>query len=62
MQISMMLKRSGCNISEAINGLEALEHVTQKPQKKYDFIVLDLNMPIIDGYDACQKIISHYLE
>jgi CheY-like chemotaxis protein len=26
----------------------------------YDLIVLDLNMPISDGFEACQKILAHY--
>jgi len=46
-------------VVEAINGLEALELVTQQ-QKKFDFIILDLNMPIMDGFDACKQIIDFY--
>ena len=46
-------------VTEAINGLEALEHVTVS-KKKFDFIVLDLGMPIMDGFDACKQIADHY--
>jgi CheY-like chemotaxis protein len=28
----------------------------------FDLVILDLNMPISDGYDACKKILSIYLE
>jgi PleD family two-component response regulator len=53
MQINLMLKKVNVKVDEAINGLEALETVTQS-KEKFDFIILDLNMPIMDGYDACK--------
>ena len=28
----------------------------------YDVIILDLNMPITDGYEACEKIRALYSE
>jgi CheY-like chemotaxis protein len=34
--------------------------VTSKSSKKYDFIILDLNMPIMDGYEACEQIVEYY--
>lgn len=49
----MMLKKVNVKVTEAINGLEALEVVRQS-KNKFDFIILDLNMPIMDGYDACK--------
>ena len=30
------------------------------PQEYNDLIILDLNMPISDGYEACQNICSLY--
>ena len=51
-------------IDEASNGLEALEFVKNQTLDKstdpYDVIILDLCMPIMDGHQACQKIIQHY--
>jgi len=29
-------------------------------QRFFDLIFLDLNMPIMDGYEACSEIIKHY--
>jgi CheY-like chemotaxis protein len=52
MQIGLILKNSKIEVTEAINGLEALEHVTVS-KKRFDFILLDLGMPIMDGFDAC---------
>lgn len=50
-------------VDEASNGQEALELVKQSmlPSSdfKYDMILLDLEMPIMDGYTACKKINSH---
>ena len=31
-----------------------------KAIQNYDFIVLDLNMPILNGFDACKRICELY--
>jgi two-component system sensor histidine kinase/response regulator len=54
-----MLQKAEVTCISAINGLEALE-IVQKSEVKFDFIILDLNMPILDGYEAGKKIIDHY--
>jgi two-component system OmpR family response regulator len=36
------------------NGEELLKHI--KKDKTYDFIISDVNMPILNGIDACKKI------
>jgi CheY-like chemotaxis protein len=30
--------------------------MTQQLDKMYDLVILDLDMPVCDGYDACQQI------
>ena len=55
MQISMILRNHKIEVTQAINGLEALEQVTEQ-KVKFDFIVLDLSMPIMDGYEASKSI------
>ena len=48
------------NIDTALNGLEAIEEYLLKKENitsdrkssKYDIIFLDLNMPIMDGYQV----------
>lgn len=47
-------------IDLASNGQEALEKV-MKYEGQYDIIFLDLEMPILNGYDACAKILELYL-
>jgi DNA-binding response OmpR family regulator len=48
------LKASGfTNISEAINGQEALNVLRSKP---IELVLLDINMPILDGYATLEQI------
>lgn len=47
-------------LKECNNGLEALQFVQQQPQSNIHFVLLDLDMPIMNGYDACGKIIATY--
>lgn len=51
------------HIDEAANGQEALELVKKTMQghgcQPYDMILLDLEMPIMDGFTACKKIIQY---
>lgn len=51
-------------IDEAMNGQEALDLVVQNErgyalgrERMYDLIFLDLGMPILDGYQACELIL-----
>lgn len=46
---SQALESAGFAVAEAANGLEAVEAALQTP---FDLFVVDVNMPIMDGY-AC---------
>lgn len=48
-----MLLGSGIHIDIASNGKEALD---KSLQKNYALIVMDIDMPIMNGYEATQKI------
>ncbi|MGY3212791.1 PAS domain S-box protein [Mucilaginibacter sp. HD30] len=50
---SKFLKRWHVNVDEAINGKEAVKIVAQK---RYDLIIMDLQMPLMNGFEATQKI------
>lgn len=49
-------------VDEASNGQEAFELVKKSLQTEvpYHVILLDLNMPILDGFEACKRIIEFY--
>ena len=49
-------------LRRAFNGLEALQFVKENLQVKIDFIFLDLDMPIMNGFEACRQIKSLYDE
>lgn len=51
--INMMLQKYGINCDFAENGQEAFE---QFKAKKYDLVLMDCQMPVLDGYRASQKI------
>jgi two-component system KDP operon response regulator KdpE len=49
------LVASGFSVSEARSGEEALDAVRQHA---FDLVLLDINMPGLNGFDACQRIRS----
>ena len=53
--ISEILKESNANVFRAKDGREALEMV-MKDSKMYDLILMDISMPVMDGYEATRKI------
>ena len=46
-------------VEVAENGLQAFELVKKHGRAHFKAIVLDINMPIMDGIDACNKIHSY---
>ncbi|RRS31042.1 MAG: hypothetical protein P794_04850 [Epsilonproteobacteria bacterium (ex Lamellibrachia satsuma)] len=53
--LSNLLKSSGIKISIANNGREAVEKIKESTNK-FDFVLMDINMPVMDGYIATQMI------
>jgi len=49
----LSLKKFGCNIDTVENGQEALEKLISG---NYDVILMDVQMPVMDGITATQKI------
>lgn len=47
------LKRWGATIEVAVNGLEALNKLDEK---KHHLVLMDLHMPIMDGYEASTRL------
>ena len=55
----IIANKVGFNVDIAKNGKEAVEKVQQK---KYDIILMDWHMPILDGIEATKKIRSHKVD
>lgn len=51
--LKKILEKGGCKTEAAVNGLEALNMIKQK---RYDIILMDLTMPLMDGITATYKI------
>ena len=45
------------DVDVAYNGFEGYNKAMVK---EYDFIICDLNMPVMDGFECVKKIIEHY--
>ena len=48
-----MLSKLGCEVSIAAHGGEALEHLEHT---HFDLVLMDCNMPVMDGYEASRQI------
>ena len=51
-----ILEGHGLAVEEACNGSEAVETVKEKEPGYYHFILMDIEMPVMDGYEATMRI------
>lgn len=54
--LAELLSDTGVNIEEAADGKAALELFAQSPEGYYDLILMDIQMPRMNGYDAAVAI------
>ena len=50
---AFMLRSAGFEVAEAENGAEALEAALAE---KFDLILTDINMPVMDGYELTRRL------
>ena len=54
-----MLEKAGCVVQLAINGrdaVEALRRVLAGADRRYDLVLMDVHMPVLDGLEATRAI------
>jgi len=55
--VKKYLEREGFSVDEAFNGQQALNKISSS---SYDLIILDLMLPIVDGWTVCKDIRQKY--
>ncbi len=53
---SVILQEMGFTVDTAVNGLEAVEKVKDSVPGQYDLILMDIQMPKMNGYEATREI------
>jgi PAS domain S-box-containing protein len=51
-----MLEEAGFQVDSVQNGLEAVERIMQTEAGTYDLILMDIQMPVMNGYEASRQI------
>lgn len=56
MIVVSILEEQGCELTEARDGQEALNAFASSSPFEYDLILMDVQMPVMDGYEATSRI------
>lgn len=55
-----ILEEEGMQVDEAINGQEAVDEMRNHDEDYYDLVLMDIQMPVMDGYTATKAIRKMY--
>jgi len=53
-----LLESMGADTECAVDGAEAVEKIVRSPEFEYDAVLMDIMMPVMNGYEATEKIRS----
>ncbi len=51
-----MLDKLGCEVVVAQNGAEAVDTLADAPPGTFDLVIMDCQMPVMDGYEATRRL------
>jgi len=51
--VQFLMEQNGYDVIVAFSGEEAMEIIAEK---KVDLILLDIMLPVIDGFEVCQRV------
>lgn len=54
--LAEMLEEAGILVDLAENGQVALDRVKEQGAQTYDLVLMDIMMPVMDGYTACRRL------
>jgi CheY-like chemotaxis protein len=67
--ITFVLRRAGADVTVVENGQQAVEHAmatypgwgrrADDPQEAFDVVLMDMQMPVMDGYQATRQLRAH---
>lgn len=57
--VGLVLRKAGLTVEEAENGLQAVERATSED---FDLLLMDMQMPVMDGFTATRKLREHGLK
>jgi Amt family ammonium transporter len=62
--ISFLMKKAGADVTIAENGLIGVEKITEaiEQDKPFEIILMDMHMPVMDGYTAAAQLRSKGIE
>ena len=53
---TLILEEAGFQLEEAVNGAEAVQKIAASQPGDYDLVLMDIQMPVMNGYEATREI------